>query len=89
MGWSCYIMVYINNELAARMDAGEKAIFYVPAGHTLIMGGTDTRGEGLCWLADRYSDQIETHLSPQEKKPYRISWTFSGVLRISRAEGAD
>ena len=86
-GSSCYIMVYINNELAARMDAGEKAVFHVPAGNTLIMVGPDTQGEGLCWLADKYSDQIETYLNAQEKKPYRVSWTPGGVLSITRAEG--
>lgn len=79
-------MVYINNELAARIDAGEKAMFYVPAGHTLIMVGPDTQGEGLCWLVEGYADQIETYLSAQQKKPYRISWTAGGVLKISQAE---
>ena len=87
LGSSCSILVYINKELAARMEAGEKAMFNVPAGYTLLMVGPDTQGEGLCWFADGYSDQIETYLNPQEKKPYRVSGTPAGTLKITGPKG--
>ena len=87
VGSSCYIMVYINNELAARMDEGEKAIFSVLAGPTLIRVGLDTQGEGLCWFRERYSNQRATHLNAQEKQTYRVSWTSEDGLKISREEG--
>ena len=87
IGWPCYIMVYINKQLAARMDGAEKATFYVPGGHTLIKVGPDIQGEGLCWFAEGGSHQIDTHLQVQGKNQYTISWTSRGVLKVSPAEG--
>ena len=62
-------------------------MFNVPAGYTLLMVGSDTQGEGLCWFVDGYSDQIETYMNPQEKKPYRVSGTPGGELKIIGPEG--
>ena len=76
-------MVYINKELAARMDVGEKAMFFVPAGHTFLMVEPDMQGEGFCWLAQGSIDQIETYLSAQETNLFRISGTPAAFLKIS------
>ena len=86
LGSGCYLALYINKVLAARLGAGEFARFYLEPGEVLLRVGLDPQGKGLCALGfDRWT-QRETFLKPGEKKTFRMSWKVDGELDIQRSD---
>ena len=86
VGSACYLMVYVNATLAARMDTGELAKFHIPPGSMFLWVGPDKKGRGFCQVGEGYSAQIDTTMKDHEEQIFRVSWTSDGTIWISRIE---
>lgn len=86
VGSACYCAVYINQVLAARLDVGEFARFYVEPGEVLLRVGWDPQGKGLCGLSADNWTQRETFLKSGEKKSFRLSIDQNAKLDIHRSD---
>lgn len=86
LGSACLYAISINGTLAARLDVGEKASFYVPPGEILLRSGSDPQGKGLCGFDKNVWTQRETQLKPGETKYFRMSLNVDGVTDIQRAD---
>ncbi len=85
-GSGCYKAVSINGTLAARLDTGEMAQFYVEPGEILLKVGRDPHGLLLCGLRQNLWVQRETILRPHETKYFRLLIDDSGSTDIQRTE---
>jgi hypothetical protein len=84
----CYLEIYVNETLAARIDNGEKVTFYLSPGPLALAVGPDLKGKVLCGYDPGNSTQINTTLGPNEEKVFRISLSAVGKIHLSR-EHAD
>ena len=82
-GAACYLLVYVNATLAARMDAGELAQFFIPPGKLLLGVAPEHKGRGFCPVREGYSDQIDTTMKDHEEKRFRVLWYSDGTIWIS------
>lgn len=79
LGKGCMFGLYVNRQLAARFEAGEKATFKVPAGEVLLSVGRDPMGQALCSPGvDPTLVTRETMLKPGETKHFRLALTQGG-----------
>jgi len=85
-GGACYYSVTLNGTVAARLDVGETARFYVPPGEILMRGGRDPLGKGLCGTGQDHWTQRETVVREGETKYFRLSIDVNGKVDIQRAE---
>lgn len=86
LGGGCFYAFWINSILAARLDVGETAGFYVEPGEHVLRVGRDPHGQGLCALdADNWT-QRETILRANERKFFRLSIDDSGKADVQRSE---
>ncbi len=83
VGSACYLLVYVNATLAARMDSGEVAQFYIPPGPLFLWVGPEKKGKGYCQVGEGYSAQIDTSMEEHEEKRFRVSWVSDGTIWIS------
>ena len=86
VGSACYLMVYVNATLAAKMDTGELAKFYIPPGPLFLWVGPEKKEKGFCQEGEGYSAQIDTTMKDHEEKNFRVTWTSDGTIWISPVE---
>ncbi len=80
----CFVEIYVNETVAARIDEGEKVTFYLSPGPLVLGVGPDFNGPILCGYDPTNSTQIKTTLKPNEEKVYRISFSGGGTIHLSR-----
>ncbi len=80
----CYVEIYVNETVAARIDTGEKVTFYLSPGPLLLGVGPDRQGQLLCGYDPGNSTQIKTTLGTNEEKVFRISFSAVGTIHLSR-----
>jgi hypothetical protein len=85
-GGACYYSIAVNGTLAARLDVGETARFYVKPGEILLRAGRDPLGKGLCGLGRDEWTQRETVLRQGETKYFRLSIDVNGKTDIQRSD---
>ncbi|WP_374979007.1 hypothetical protein PSGK_18840 [Pseudomonas solani] len=79
-GGGCYVAVLIDGQLSARIDVGERAVFYVPAGRRIIGISGDPSGQGLCSMQiGQPLKESATRVEPGEVQRFRISGDTSGL----------
>jgi len=83
-GAGCFLEIYVNETVAARIDKGEKATFNLSPGPLLLGVGPDLKGPLLCGYDPGNSTQIRTTLGPNEEKVFRISLSAGGKIHLSR-----
>lgn len=71
MGGGCYVAIHIDGKLAARIDTGEVAKFYLPTGDHLVGLGIDKQGGGMCSWTDMLKEQSAS-LKDGQVKRFRI-----------------
>jgi hypothetical protein len=77
-GGGCFAGLYLDGDLVAKMDTGERASLYVPSGRHVI--GTWNVGKALCGYREG-KDRRETDatLKPGETRKFRILIGNAGV----------
>jgi hypothetical protein len=79
----CYLAVYINDRLAARIDEGETATFKVPVGQLRVGVSADPGGRGTCRMGQ--SGQA-VHVTPLARGEHlHVHIKFDGGVRFSEA----
>ena len=86
LGGGCYYSLAINSILAARLDVGETARFYLEPGEILLRVGRDPQGKGLCSVGQEHWTQRETILRSDEIKYFRLMLDANGAADIQRSE---
>ena len=86
LGSGCYYSVTLNGTVAARLDVGETARFYVIPGEILMRVGRDPVGKGLCGLGQDEWTQRETVVRQGETKYFRLSIDANGKTDIQRSD---
>ena len=82
-GADCHIGVFLNYQLAARIDPGERARFVIEPGETTVGAGRDPRGEELCGTDQSNVKHVRTTLVKGETKLFRVSTSAFGRILIS------
>ncbi|MDI2589878.1 hypothetical protein POF45_00325 [Pseudomonas sp. 681] len=77
LGGGCYLAIYLDGDVAARIDTGEVVRFKVPAGDHLIGMGIDKQGGGLCSFTDMLKEQSAPVKSGQVRL-FRVSGDQAG-----------
>ena len=85
-GGGCFMALWINQTLAARLDTSEVAKFYLEPGEILLRVGRDPQGKGLCALGQDQWVQRETVLRPGEQKAFRMTSGDNGQFDIIRSD---
>lgn len=83
MGSGCYLAVFVNGSLAARLAPGERVKFMVPAGDNLVGSGADPKGNGLCAISGVTMREVSASIRPGETKRFRISGDMNAGFVIS------
>ena len=83
IGADCHIGVFLNYQLVARIDPGERARFAIEPGMTTVGAGRDPRGEELCGTDQGNVQHVETTLAQGETKLFRVSTSAFGRILIS------
>ncbi|WP_083265605.1 MULTISPECIES: lipoprotein [Pseudomonadaceae] len=79
-GGGCYVAVFIDGQLSARVDVGERAVFYVKAGRRHIGMSGDPSGKGLCAMqVGQPLKETSTRLEAGEVQRFRISGDTNGL----------
>ncbi|UXY55396.1 DUF2846 domain-containing protein [Pseudomonas tohonis] len=79
-GGGCYVAVLIDGQLSARLDVGERAVFYVPAGRRIIGMSGDPSGQGLCAMqVGQPLKETATRVESGEVQRFRITGDTSGL----------
>lgn len=76
-GSACYYAIYVDDNLAAKIGAAERAEIKLDTGERRIKVTRDTQASGLCSLGDDMTEQ-KVVLMGSDKKYFRLSMTFSG-----------
>ena len=71
LGGGCFVAVHIDGKLAARIDTGEVARFYLPTGDHLVGLGIDKQGGGMCSWTNMLKEQSAI-LKEGQVKRFRI-----------------
>jgi hypothetical protein len=81
-GGKCYHGVWFDGKLAAKMEPGEKASFYLEPGEHILKIGNVGSGGTICDIQlDRI--QRETSLKPNQIKYFRLLWNkYDGLPDI-------
>lgn len=78
MGSGCYLGVFWNGKLAARIGSGETVKLAVPSGENLVGMGDDPNGNGLCAIGGNAMREVPANLRPGENKRFRVSGDMGG-----------
>lgn len=78
LGGGCFAGLYLDGDLVAKMDTGERATLHVPSGRHIV--GTWSVGKALCGYREG-KDRRETDatLKPGELRKYRILIGSAGL----------
>lgn len=89
VGWSgsaCLLALSIDKVLAARLDTGETARFFVEPGERLLRISQDPGGKGLCAIPVEFGATRETVVRANETKYFRMMLDQSGTFDIQRTD---
>lgn len=79
-GGGCYVAVLIDGQLSARVDVGERVVFYVQAGRRHIGMSGDPAGNGLCAMqVGQPLKETSTRVEAGEVQRFRISGDTNGL----------
>lgn len=78
MGGGCYVDIYLNDSLAAKLDTAEKVTFNVMSGELIL--GSQPSGSALCNGAS--IRHLETSIKQGQHKLYRVMTGQSGDVQI-------
>lgn len=78
MGGGCYVDVYLNDSLAAKLDTAEKVTFNVMSGELIL--GSQSSGSALCNGAS--IRHFETSIGQGQHKLYRVMTDQNGNPQI-------
>jgi len=71
-GGACLGAVFIDGNVVAKLDTGERAVFHVPAGNRTL--GAWNTGSGLCGYREgKDRKEVAVDLRPGELRKYRIT----------------
>lgn len=79
-GGHCYLGIYLDGKLVARLDNNEKASFHVKPGRRLVGVGSDPQGAGNCSGNSGFRREVATWIEVGEKQTFRIA--FQPMLDI-------
>ena len=86
----CYLALYIDQVLAARLGTGETGQFFMEPGEHLLQGSQDPSGKGSCRISGTsYGSPRIVILHENEKKTFRLSIDQTGFIDIQRFEYPD
>ena len=86
----CYLALYIDQVLAARLSTGETGQFFVEPGEHLLQGSQDPSGQGSCRISgSSYGSPRIMILQENEKKTFRLSIDQTGFIDTQRFEYPD
>lgn len=77
----CFVAVYVDGRLAARIDTGEVVKLYVPAGDHLVGMGADQQGKGMCDWSGSLKEQAAS-INDGQVKRFRIGGDTNSGLDI-------
>ena len=83
IGSDCYMGVFVNRNLAARLATGERARFAVEPGTVMVRGGQDPKNKAMCGMEPGKEMTLETTIGPNETKFFRLYVSALGVMGIS------
>lgn len=83
LGSACYLGVFVNGKLSARIGPGERARFIVPAGENLIGAGGDPNGNGFCAIGGITMREVTASVRSGETKRFRISGDMNSGFALS------
>ena len=86
VGSACLLAFYIDGAIAARIDVGERATFFVRPGEVLLKVGWDPQGRGLCSFGSDNWTQRETVMKPEESKSFRLTIDQNAKLDVIRSD---
>jgi len=78
-GAGCFSSVYIDGDVVAKLDPGEKATFYVNSGDRAV--GAALEGRGLCGLNGQRQERY-INVTHDEHKYLRVFISASGDIDI-------
>ncbi|MCT8871580.1 hypothetical protein [Shewanella xiamenensis] len=78
MGGGCYVDVFLNDNLAAKLDTAEKVTFNIKSGELIL--GSKLSGSALCGGAS--IRHFETSISQGQHKLYRVMTDQNGNPQI-------
>ncbi|HDT2503105.1 TPA: hypothetical protein QHP25_002458 [Enterobacter hormaechei subsp. oharae] len=78
LGSGCFTGVYLNNDKAAILDPGEKAVFHLPAGEWSVA----IKGEGKVCISDAVPVGSYVQLKAGETKAVRLFADPSGNVDV-------
>lgn len=82
LGSACYLGVYVNGQLSARIGRGETVSFAVDPGNHLVGMGSDPDGKALCAINIPIRE-VSAEVEAGKKKKYRIYGDMSAGFSIS------
>lgn len=81
-GSGCYGAIFLDGEVVAKVAAGERATFHVPAGEHIV--GTWNTGSGLCGYREGEDRrEVSTIVRPGEERRFRITINPSSGVEIA------
>ncbi|WP_414867904.1 hypothetical protein [Pseudomonas donghuensis] len=79
----CFLGIYLDGQLVARLDNNEKASFHVKPGRRLVGVGSDPQGAGNCSGNSGFKREVATWLLVGEHQVFRIAFLPSLDIRPS------
>lgn len=79
VGGGCLATVFIDGAPVARLNAGEKAVFYIQPGQHIL--GSELNGKGLCAYGESRQER-EILINSDESRFYRIFTDANGGIDI-------
>lgn len=89
VGSACYLALYVNGSLAARIDPGESVSFSIAPGEVLLSVGYDPQGQGLCQLnvvQRPVHRTVESVVQAGQQKVFRIFTQLNVGPMITRQD---
>lgn len=77
----CFVAIHVDGKPAARIDTGEVAKLYVPAGDHLIGMGADQQGKGICDWGGSLKEQA-ANIKDGQVRRFRIGGESNSGLDI-------
>ncbi|HFX3348057.1 TPA: hypothetical protein ACRMKO_000285 [Pseudomonas aeruginosa] len=78
LGSGCYLGIFWDGQLAARIGSGETVRLSVPSGEHLVGMGDDPHGNGLCAIGGNAMREVPANLKPGQNRRYRVSGDMGG-----------
>ena len=79
LGSGCYLGVFVNGDLAAKLSRAERVKLYLPMGRTLL--ASRSVGGGLC-ENDSNGRSVAVQITPGDSFTYRLALSQDGVVSL-------